>query len=59
LLLSIDEDLDGYESEIHRLQIRIADIQNRRERLKTHAKCLRSLLSPIRKLPNELLTSVF
>ncbi|KAF9058921.1 hypothetical protein BDP27DRAFT_1239789, partial [Rhodocollybia butyracea] len=53
------EDLDGYESEIHRLQIRIADIQNRRERVKTYTKHLRSLLSPIHKLPNELLTIIF
>ncbi|KAF9067452.1 hypothetical protein BDP27DRAFT_1328851, partial [Rhodocollybia butyracea] len=59
LLLSIDEDLDGYESEIHRLQIRIADIRNRQERLKTYATHLHSLFSPIRRLPNELLTSIF
>ncbi|KAF9065585.1 hypothetical protein BDP27DRAFT_48325 [Rhodocollybia butyracea] len=59
LLLSIEKDLDDYESEIHALQIRIADIEKRRTRLRTHAENLQSLLSPIRRLPNELLMRVF
>ncbi|KAF9040334.1 hypothetical protein BDP27DRAFT_766752 [Rhodocollybia butyracea] len=59
LLSSVQKDLDDYESEIHRFQIRIADIQNRREMLRIHAENLQSLQSPIRRLPNELLTRVF
>ncbi|KAF9040338.1 hypothetical protein BDP27DRAFT_1305446, partial [Rhodocollybia butyracea] len=59
LIQSVEKDLDGYESEMHRLQIRMTNVRNRRERLKTHAENLRSLFSPIRKLPNELLVRVF
>ncbi|KAF9040337.1 hypothetical protein BDP27DRAFT_1244625, partial [Rhodocollybia butyracea] len=59
LLSSVQKDLDDYESEIYRLQIHIADIQTRRESLRTHEENLQSLLSPIRRLPNELLTRVF
>ncbi|KAF9040336.1 hypothetical protein BDP27DRAFT_1244614, partial [Rhodocollybia butyracea] len=59
LLLSVEKDIDDYESEIHQLQIRMTDVRNRRERLRTHAENLRSLFSPLRKLPNELLARFF
>lgn len=59
LLSSVEKDLDDYESEIHRLQIRIVDIQNGRERLQTYAENLQLLLSPIHRLPNEILTHCF
>ncbi|KIK54893.1 hypothetical protein GYMLUDRAFT_120880, partial [Collybiopsis luxurians FD-317 M1] len=54
-----EKDLADYESEIHSLQIRIAQVRARHENLKAYTTNLGSLLSPIRRLPNELLGKIF
>ncbi|KAF9065134.1 hypothetical protein BDP27DRAFT_1366622 [Rhodocollybia butyracea] len=53
MLGAVDKDLEDYESEI--LRFAISDFT----RLKKHAVVLRSLQSPIRWLPNEILLRIF
>ncbi|KAF9072049.1 hypothetical protein BDP27DRAFT_1320996 [Rhodocollybia butyracea] len=59
MLKDVDKDLEDYESEILLLQSRILYIENQQTWLKKHAVGLRSLISPIRKVPNEILLRIF
>lgn len=58
-LLLCDKDYDDYEMEVTRLQSQILFIRGQQKRLKEHRQTLQSLCSPIRKLPNEILGSIF
>ncbi|KAE9389798.1 hypothetical protein BT96DRAFT_780396, partial [Gymnopus androsaceus JB14] len=46
-------------SEIDRLQLQIEALSSRQRQLKKYEWNLRSLLAPVRKLPNEVLMSIF
>ncbi|KAF9072077.1 hypothetical protein BDP27DRAFT_1321037 [Rhodocollybia butyracea] len=59
MLKAIDMDLEDYESEVSLLQSRILYIKTQQTRLKEHAVNLRSLNSPVRKVPNEILLRIF
>ncbi|KAF9065133.1 hypothetical protein BDP27DRAFT_1332337 [Rhodocollybia butyracea] len=59
LLEAVDKDLEDYESEILLLQSRIMYIKAQQTQLKKHAAVLRSLRSPIRRFPNEILSRIF
>ncbi|KAF9066742.1 hypothetical protein BDP27DRAFT_1329972 [Rhodocollybia butyracea] len=59
MLKAIDKDLEDYDSEILLLQSRILYIKTQQTRLKKHAVDLRSLNSPIRRVPNEILLRIF
>ncbi|KAF9065463.1 hypothetical protein BDP27DRAFT_54421 [Rhodocollybia butyracea] len=55
----VNQDIEDCEAEVHRLQSHIMFLQNHRQRLDEYKTCLRSLMSPIRKLPNELVLRIF
>ncbi|KAF5381173.1 hypothetical protein D9757_009425 [Collybiopsis confluens] len=55
----LDEELDGCNDEISRLERRILSLKNRREAVKKQTMDLQALLSPIRRIPNELLSQIF
>ncbi|KAE9406613.1 hypothetical protein BT96DRAFT_810715, partial [Gymnopus androsaceus JB14] len=59
LLLLCDRDYEDYELEVARLESQILYIRQQQKQLKRHKKTLRSLCSPIRKLPNEILRLIF
>ncbi|KAF9072061.1 hypothetical protein BDP27DRAFT_1184608, partial [Rhodocollybia butyracea] len=59
MLKDVDKDLEEYETEISLLQSRILYIKSQQTRLKEHVIDLRSLNSPIRKVPNEILFRIF
>ncbi|KIK65771.1 hypothetical protein GYMLUDRAFT_240248 [Collybiopsis luxurians FD-317 M1] len=59
LLHSLDRDLDGYRDEISRLENQLQSARVRYEEAQEKAIALRSLLAPIHRLPNELLTQIF
>ncbi|KAF9072039.1 hypothetical protein BDP27DRAFT_439606 [Rhodocollybia butyracea] len=59
MLKDVDKDLEDYRSEILLLQSRILYIETQQTRLKKHAVGLRSLNSPIRKVPNGILLRIF
>ncbi|KAE9393187.1 hypothetical protein BT96DRAFT_924229 [Gymnopus androsaceus JB14] len=59
LLLLCDRDDDDYEIELAHLKSRILFIGQQQNRLAYHKEKLRSLSSPIRKLPNEILRLIF
>ncbi|KAF5392990.1 hypothetical protein D9757_001160 [Collybiopsis confluens] len=52
-------DLQDYEAEINRLEARVLFLSTQKKRLREYADRVKTLLSPIRKLPNELLRKVF
>ncbi|KAJ3749497.1 hypothetical protein DFH05DRAFT_685292 [Lentinula detonsa] len=54
-----DDDLNGYDAEIMRLEAKVVYLKSERERLLDHQATLSSLLSPIHHLPNEILTRIF
>lgn len=58
-LFLLDKDYQDYSSEIARLQLQIRLLSSRQRQLKEYELKLRSLTSPIRKLPNEVLVSIF
>ncbi|KIK69388.1 hypothetical protein GYMLUDRAFT_146264, partial [Collybiopsis luxurians FD-317 M1] len=58
-LQSANRDLSCYDDEISRLENRLFLLRYRRERAKQYTMALRSLLSPIHRLPNELLLQIF
>ncbi|THU75193.1 hypothetical protein K435DRAFT_602795, partial [Dendrothele bispora CBS 962.96] len=54
-----EKDLDDYDTEIARLEMAISILKRKRAHLEGHITACRSLLSPIRRLPWEILTLVF
>ncbi|KAE9402714.1 hypothetical protein BT96DRAFT_918015 [Gymnopus androsaceus JB14] len=58
-LVLCDGDLQDYEADLMRLQSQILFIEEQQARLKVHRARLRSLTSPVRKIPNEILASIF
>ncbi|KAF9069971.1 hypothetical protein BDP27DRAFT_1420410 [Rhodocollybia butyracea] len=55
VLQNIQRDLEDYEAEIYRLEC----LRREKERLEQYATQLRSLLSPFRKVPDEVLQRIF
>ncbi|KAF9029760.1 hypothetical protein BDP27DRAFT_1436460 [Rhodocollybia butyracea] len=55
ILALVDEDIDGHDSDIVRLRDQIMIIEAQKQQLEVQRAKLRALLSPMRKLPNELL----
>ncbi|KAF9063253.1 hypothetical protein BDP27DRAFT_1271092, partial [Rhodocollybia butyracea] len=53
-----DKDIEDHDSEVDRLQTQIVFVQGEKKRLETQRAKLRSLLSPVRKLPNETLLHI-
>ncbi|KAG7091881.1 hypothetical protein E1B28_008282 [Marasmius oreades] len=53
------KELKGYEVEINKLKVAILSLENRRDLLKNKMDGYRSLLSPIHRLPTEVLTNIF
>jgi uncharacterized protein involved in exopolysaccharide biosynthesis len=54
-----DKDIEKYDSEVARLQAQILTVQVEKQRLEAQRAKLRSLLSPMRRLSNELLLYIF
>ncbi|THU96650.1 hypothetical protein K435DRAFT_664095, partial [Dendrothele bispora CBS 962.96] len=59
LLQDAEKDLDDYDTEIARLETAISVLKHKRACLEGHIPKFRSLLSPIRRLPPELLSLIF
>ncbi|KIK69383.1 hypothetical protein GYMLUDRAFT_255901 [Collybiopsis luxurians FD-317 M1] len=59
LLVSLDQDLSSYSSDIFRLENQLLFLISQREKAQEQALLLRSLLAPIHRLPNELLSRIF
>ncbi|THU78885.1 hypothetical protein K435DRAFT_699140, partial [Dendrothele bispora CBS 962.96] len=59
LLHDAEKDLDDYDTEIARLETAISILKHKRARLEGHIARFRSLLSPIRRLPPEILGLIF
>ncbi|KAF9067503.1 hypothetical protein BDP27DRAFT_1328721 [Rhodocollybia butyracea] len=59
MLIAIANDHEDYESKILLLQSRILYIQTQQARLQKHTVDVCFLLSPIRKVPNEILLRIF
>ncbi|KAF5368675.1 hypothetical protein D9757_010205 [Collybiopsis confluens] len=59
ILKNIELDLQDYEAEIDQLEARALFLTTLKERLSEYGHRARTLLSPIRKLPDELLCEIF
>ncbi|KAK1235266.1 hypothetical protein PQX77_001515 [Marasmius sp. AFHP31] len=59
LLHNTEQELRGCDAEINRLRIAMQSLENRKEGLKNTVERYRSLLSPIRRLPAEILAHIF
>jgi len=59
MLLDAEVDRERCDHEIFQLQARILHLESQRKLLRRHTERLKSLLSPIRRLPNELLMHIF
>lgn len=59
MLSELSKDYQGYSSEIARLQLEIRLLSSQQQHLKEYESKLRSLVSPIRKLPNEIILIIF
>ncbi|KAF9066349.1 hypothetical protein BDP27DRAFT_1179924, partial [Rhodocollybia butyracea] len=59
VLALCDSDYDDYELEVAHLQSRILYTRQQQQMLKDHKVRLRSLNSPVRKIPNEILANIF
>ncbi|KAF9069489.1 hypothetical protein BDP27DRAFT_1186687, partial [Rhodocollybia butyracea] len=59
ILQNVQRDLQDYESEIHRLESRSLFLKAQMERLQQYTSQVRSLLSPVRRVPDEILQSIF
>ena len=59
LLFSAEQELVQYDVEIARLQSQINSLQNEKKGLEGRISFSQSLLSPIRKVPREVLTEIF
>ncbi|KAE9389970.1 hypothetical protein BT96DRAFT_363518 [Gymnopus androsaceus JB14] len=58
-LKDIDSEMDRYTTKISALETEIAFLNSQRQRLQSHRTSISSLLSPIHRLPNELLARIF
>ncbi|KAF7359121.1 F-box domain-containing protein [Mycena sanguinolenta] len=58
-MAEIDSQLEHYDPEISRLKKILADLQARKARLQWYQECCSSIISPIRKLPPEVLGMIF
>ncbi|KAJ8095160.1 hypothetical protein PM082_010382 [Marasmius tenuissimus] len=58
-LLNTERELRSCDAEINRLRIAIQSLENRKKGLKNTVERYRSLMSPIRRLPAELLAHIF
>ncbi|KAE9389971.1 hypothetical protein BT96DRAFT_980509 [Gymnopus androsaceus JB14] len=58
-LKEIDSEVDRYTTKISALETEIALLNSQRQRLQSHRTSISFLLSPIHRLPNELLTRIF
>ncbi|KAJ6606191.1 hypothetical protein DFH09DRAFT_1269246 [Mycena vulgaris] len=56
---AIDSEFARYDPELSRVQGILASLQEQRQTLKRYQECCRSALSPIRKLPPEILQTIF
>ncbi|THV06944.1 hypothetical protein K435DRAFT_571528, partial [Dendrothele bispora CBS 962.96] len=54
-----EDDLKAYRAEILRLEAKIAMLSTKSDLLENHTEKIRSLLSPVRRLPNEVLGHIF
>ncbi|KAE9391374.1 hypothetical protein BT96DRAFT_776239, partial [Gymnopus androsaceus JB14] len=59
ILLEARRDLEDYEKELHRLESRRIFVAAQQERLREFMSQTHSLLSPVRKIPDEVLRQVF
>ncbi|KAG6374421.1 hypothetical protein JVT61DRAFT_4458 [Boletus reticuloceps] len=59
LLAEPKAELEAVEEDIFRLQARLADIQRRKHELTSYVEDLGALLSPIRRMPPEIMARVF
>ncbi|KAF9266659.1 hypothetical protein L218DRAFT_829694, partial [Marasmius fiardii PR-910] len=58
-LVDAEADLKAYQDEINGLKTRLIVLETRRDSLKEVIENYRSLLSPIRRMPSEILTRIF
>ncbi|KAF9263882.1 hypothetical protein L218DRAFT_841500, partial [Marasmius fiardii PR-910] len=58
-LVDAEADLKAYQDEINGLKTRLIVLETRRDSLKEVIGNYRSLLSPIRRMPSEILTRIF
>ncbi|KIK54723.1 hypothetical protein GYMLUDRAFT_48435 [Collybiopsis luxurians FD-317 M1] len=59
MITSADKDIADYQAEVIRLRAQITYIEVQQELLEEHKMKLQSLLSPVRKIPNETLSRIF
>ncbi|KAK1231246.1 hypothetical protein PQX77_005651 [Marasmius sp. AFHP31] len=59
LLRNAETEIKGYQTEISRLKTLIYSLESKRDALKKNADRYQSLLSPIRRMPPEILLSIF
>ncbi|KIK53321.1 hypothetical protein GYMLUDRAFT_49340 [Collybiopsis luxurians FD-317 M1] len=59
IVKSCERDLEDYETEVVQLQSQILLLQQKRQHIKTYMTNARSLLSPVRRVPNEILGVIF
>ncbi|KIK69369.1 hypothetical protein GYMLUDRAFT_214495, partial [Collybiopsis luxurians FD-317 M1] len=59
LLQSVYRELNDHDNEISRLENQLLFLRAQQKRVQKKATVLRSLLAPIHRLPNELLTQIF
>ncbi|KAF9073111.1 hypothetical protein BDP27DRAFT_1190094, partial [Rhodocollybia butyracea] len=59
VLQNIERDLQDYDMEIQRLESRRILLAAQRENLKQYASEVQSLLSPVRRVPDETLRCIF
>ncbi|KAI3615585.1 hypothetical protein WG66_011751, partial [Moniliophthora roreri] len=58
-LLDAERTVKQYQAEINRLKLAIMTLESKKNRLKERMTEYRSMLSPIHRMPNELLTQIF
>lgn len=58
ILKTVDLDLEDYDAEIQHLKNRLSLLETERERLRLYSARHRGLLSPVRKIPNEILYTI-
>ncbi|KAF7353819.1 F-box domain-containing protein [Mycena venus] len=58
-MAAIDCHFEVYDPEISRLQSILASLQMQKARLQWYQECCRSVIAPIRKLPSEILETIF
>ncbi|KAJ7144955.1 hypothetical protein C8R43DRAFT_1108790 [Mycena crocata] len=58
-IIDIDEEFKRYDPELSRLQSILSSLQQKRGNLQWYQDCCRGVLSPLRKLPPEILREIF